>query len=839
LRFWQRSSRQGAKHKGARSRRRLASWHVLRVVVASTLALACADAASAGPDACTLDSPTAICQGNQSDGIASGTDFSSSYTILLVNSLIADIMPGSGINGIEFTSTSPITVSVDTGSHSIVTTGGGIGIFAASNGRVVLSSIADISTSGDGGDGISAGSNDSLTLSSIGNITTTGNNARGIAASTTPSGALTLSSIGNITTSGSSSHGIFASNISGTVTVLSIGNIATSGSGSDGIRAGSVNGDVSVITSGDIAASGSNASGISVSSSSGDLSVTIASGNVSGGSGSGAGVEFTGGGTNTLHNFGAISALSGWAISGGGNDETVNNHGTVTGNVDLGAGSNAFNNFAGALFQSGATADVGAFTNAGTLSPGGVGTLQTTTFDDTFAQTKTGNLAIDLNGAAGTSDKVVASNTAALAGTVIVNLTSLPAAAQQNFTILQGLGGVTDNGLMLSASPALGASLSFTSTDVVLSTNISYAAVPGLNGNQQTISNSLNQAFAGGGGGLSPVLLGLLNTNGSEAYKAALDQLSPAAMSDAQIAALYASLGFANSLLSCRVNGTTAASIIREGQCLWAGATAIFLDQGNTSSRAGFKETTGLFAAGSQVALDDAWRLGFGIGYRQSSLETATNAATSGRVAQAGVSLKYNSGPLLLAGVVNAGYGWYDTTRSMSFGGFSESAASSSNLDIVNVGLRGAYVLGSPQLYTKPVLDLAATHIHLGNFAESGSTAALAVAGTSETVYTIAPSLEIGTEWWLSNGTLVRPYLRGGVAWYENADMGLRASFLGAAVGVPSFTITTKLDHVMATVGASLDLIDGKDVALHVAYDGQVGANTQIHVVALKGSVRF
>ena len=265
-----------------------------------------------------------------------------------------------------------------------------------------------------------------------------------------------------------------------------------------------------------------------------------------------------------LHNFGTISALSGLAISGGGNDETVNNQGTVIGNVDLGGGTNAFNNFASALFEPGTMADVGAFTNVGTVSLGGAGTLQTTTFDDTFVQTRTGNLAIDINGASNASDLVIASNTAALAGTVAINVTSLPAAAQQTYTILQGLGGVTDNGLMLLASPALGASLTFTSTDVVLSTSVDFAGVSGLNANQQAIGNSLRQAFAAGGGGLTSVLLGLLNVDGLDAYKAALDELSPELYSDAQISALYASLGFANSLLSCRVKGTTTAAIIHE-----------------------------------------------------------------------------------------------------------------------------------------------------------------------------------------------------------------------------------------------------------------------------------
>jgi hypothetical protein len=522
---WQRSLRHGPKRIRARSQRCLARWYALRVAGALTFTFACANAVLAGPDACTLDNPVAICQGNQSNGIASGTDFPGTYTILLVNNLTANIAPASGTNGIEFISTNPITLSVDTGSQGTVTTGGGIGIFASSNGAVILSSIGDISTSGNSGDGILAGSNASLVLSSVGNITTTGNNARGIAAATTPTGDLSVSSIGNITTSGSNAQGISASNIAGTVTVLSVGSIAASGSNSDGILAGSVNGNVFVITSGTIAANGSNASGISLSSSTGDLSVTIASGSVSGGSGTGAGVVFIGGGTNVLHNFGTVSALSGLAVAGGVNDETVNNHGTVIGNVDLGGGSNVFNNFAGALFQSGTTASVGAFANAGTLSPGGSGALQTTAFDDTLVQTATGVLAIDLNGAAGTSDKVIVSNTASLAGTVSVNVTSLPAAAQQTFTILQGLGGVTDNGLTLLASPALGASLSFTSTDVLLSTSVNFAGVSGLNGNQQAIANSLRQAFAAGGGGLTSVLLGLLNTQGLDAYEAALDEL--------------------------------------------------------------------------------------------------------------------------------------------------------------------------------------------------------------------------------------------------------------------------------------------------------------------------
>jgi uncharacterized protein with beta-barrel porin domain len=138
------------------------------------------------------------------------------------------------------------------------------------------------------------------------------------------------------------------------------------------------------------------------------------------------------------------------------------------------------------------------------------------------------------------------------------------------------------------------------------------------------------------------------------------------------------------------------------------------------------------------------------------------------------------------------------------------------------------------------MLDVGVTRVHLGDFAETGGGAAsLYVQSATQTVTTIAPSLEIGTEGWLANGTLIRPYLRGGVAWYEGGDLALSAGFLGAPAGIAPFTIVTDMDDVMATVAAGLDVITGGDAVLHVSYDGQLGETTQIHAVGLKGSARF
>ncbi len=656
-------------------------------------------------------------------------------------------------------------------------------------GGVSVTSQGTIAVQRDGINGQAATGN--VTITSNGAITTSAANAEAIAAQTA-TGDVSITSTGNIATVGDNAEAIWArATSSGAISIASTGNITTQGSGADAIEARADGGMVSVISAGDVSVGGLNTNGIRVQSS-GAANVTVLSGTVTGGTGNGAGVNFVNGTDNVLTNYGVLSALSGTAVNASSGNETLNNYGTIVGNVTLGTGTNAVFNNAGATFSTGATVNLrtgNTVTNSGTLSPGGAGVLQTTVLTGNLVQTASGTLAVDINPALATSDHVNVSGTANLGGTVSVNMLALPATLTQQFTILSAGAGLTDSGLTVAAGTALGASLSFVNgTDLVLlSTDINFARS---NANQNALGEYFNAAFAAGSGGLSPLLLALLNLVDLETYHAALDQLLPEVYSDAQISALYASLGFAQNLLSCKVNGPDTAAIIREGQCLWAGANARFLDSGTTSQQIGFSEAAGLFAAGAQVALAPEWRLGFGAGYQSSVIDTAAGATSDGQLVQGGIALKYNSGPLLLAGVLSGGRGWYDTTRPIAFTGFTANAQSSSEVDILNGGVRLAYVFGSPQLYFKPMVDAAATRLDLGNFTETGGGAAnLTVLGDKQTVYTIAPALELGTEWWLANGTLMRPYLRGGASWYEGGDIALSASFVGAPPGIAPFTI--------------------------------------------------
>src|SRR5262249_39688058 len=138
---------------------------------------------------------------------------------------------------------------------------------------------------------------------------------------------------GNIYTSGSNSTAIFAQSqggsngIGGTVNVTLNGTIYASGFNSDGIYAQS--------------GGGSNSAAANVTG-------TISSNSyVQGGTGSSAGVRIMDGNVNTLQNYGTVTTLNGLAgtnIVGTGGSDIINNFGLTVGSIDLGGGTNAFNN---------------------------------------------------------------------------------------------------------------------------------------------------------------------------------------------------------------------------------------------------------------------------------------------------------------------------------------------------------------------------------------------------------------------------------------------------------------------------------------------------------------
>jgi uncharacterized protein with beta-barrel porin domain len=667
-------------------------YALLGTVAVGALSLACGGPALAGN--CTTVGSVATCTGDNSAGITNqgGTpDFTSPpVTTLNVNNLNQAISTPATA-GINFSSAGGITITSDTGAFGIITTGAGSsGIAAGSSaGPVTVTSTGNITTAGNAGTGIYAGGAGAgpVTVTSTGNITTAGNagtgiyaggagagavtvtstgniatggvSAVGISARDTGAGAVTVTSTGNITTTGKYAHGIVAYG-NGAVTVTSIGNISTAGRGAAGIAANGA-GAGTVTSTGNITAAGSGSFGISARSV-GPIVVTIESGTVSGGSGTGAGVVLADGTTNTLTNMGTLTALSGLAIKGNTGNNTVNNLGTVVGNVILGSGANAFNNMAGGIFNAGPTVNLGAgnaLTNAGTLSPGGTGVMQTTALTGNLAQSATGRLALDVNAANGTSDRVNVSGTANLGGAVQLQVSNLSFAPWQA-TVLSATGGTTNNGLTLLASPALQAQLVFpNATDLVLKSAGINFVVAGLGTNQAALGNVLNGVAQTAGLGL-PVFNVLLNgVTSLPAYNAALNQLSGEAATGTQQATFSAMNNFMGTMLEPFNRGTTSTPASGVSGYAAEGDASAYASDGRKRSGAE-RDAYAMFTKAPPQNFEarwNVWAAGFGGSQTTDGNAAAGSNGSTSHIAGTAIGADYLFSPNTIAGFALAGGG--------------------------------------------------------------------------------------------------------------------------------------------------------------------------------------
>ena len=327
---------------------------------------------------------------------------------------------------------------------------------------------------------------------------------------------------------------------------------------------------------------------------------------------------------------------------------------------------------AGGFFNSGATGNLGAgnvLTNAGTLSPGGAGVIQTTALTGNLVQTATGRLFTDINLAGATSDRINVSGTANLAGAVQVQVLN-PAFGAFQQTIVSAAGGTTTNGLSLLASPALQAQLVFpNATDVaVKSTGINFVT-PGLNLNQTSLGNALNgAAHADGLGG--PVFNFLLNgVTSVPAYNLALTQLTGEVATGSQQTTFDAMNLFMGTMLDPSSRGTTPAP---------GGGASGYASEGDASAYASTKDAGAgrdayaMFTKAPPVVPFEqrwsVWAAGFGGSQTTDGNATVGSNNTTSSVFGTAVGADYRISPYTVAGFALAGGGTNFSVAGSGFG---------------------------------------------------------------------------------------------------------------------------------------------------------------------------
>lgn len=713
------------------------------------------------------------------------------------------------------------------------------GIYAESygDGDVEVNQVGDISVSDDAGNGIQAESDSgAVSVTQEGDIDVTGDNGHGIQTRSS-GGDITVTQTGNITTTGYDSSGIHAySSDSGAVSVTHAGDIITEGDGSEGIYARSIGGSISITLNG-----GSITSALSE------------------------GVEFSGGTTNTLHIYDSVYISGGtYDILGDAADDTIEIHGTLTtpGDIDLGGGTNnAINILEGGRFNSGDYIGLGGLlTNAGTLSPGGSGTIQITFIDGgDLVQTETGDFAVDLDLETGDSDQLLIEGTADLAGTV--SLTAADIAQQlletdapvDEFVIVATGNGVTDSGLELNTnSVLLNGELEFSNeefegfpdVDVVKIVNLSLDFTPDdadLNKNQTNIAANLDDVLAEDDGSLDTLLVALVGESPTNAmYASNLDQLSPSIYLDGQTSTLFSANHFIDQLFSCRATAGLQSYTKegREGECFWMRVAGQFSDRYSDREAIGYDEDNFGVSLGAQMAFAPGWTMGFGMGYDDSGLDTDTGAQSDSDRFSLGAVLKYHTGSFTVAAALSGGANLFDSTRPIDFGTLSSVAKSDHDIKTVTGQLRFAYLMTNGTWYARPQVDFTATHIDRDGFTETGAgDANLTVDGSTETYLSVSPAIELGGDIASSGGNVIQPYVRAGVTVFNKDSHSLSANFTNSSIG--SFTIKDEFGDIFANVAAGMVATVSDRASLNVGYEGTLGENLQQHGFFAKASISF
>lgn len=377
-------------------------------------------------------------------------------------------------------------------------------------------------------------------------------------------------------------------------------------------------------------------------------------------------------------------------------------------------------------------------------------------------------------------------------------------------------------------------SLSYTPTSVLLDLVASLGA--GLNPNQQAVSGALNDAF-NNNGSLPADLATIYNLTGAPLANG-LNQLTPQTQMAQQAAGVQSSQQFTGNMLSCRMPGSGAAAIAREGQCIWLKGQQRFLNVAANSNDQGFADQTTSISSGAQFALDDNWTAGAAIDYNWSTMTSGSGKAIGGRF-NAGAVLKYTNGPLQFAGAITGGWGNADTTRVVNAAGLNSTLTGKSNSDVYTALLRASYVFDLDTVYVKPIADFTLTRINFGRYSETGGNAALTFAGSSQNLFTISPAIEVGTNGqsdWLMAGSWLRPYVRAGFSWHDKDSFSQTASFVAAP---QSFTTTMRFPRTTADLAAGFDLLTAGGAGIRFEYEGHYASGYADTRLGLKAKMSF
>lgn len=554
-----------------------------------------------------------------------------------------------------------------------------------------------------------------------------------------------------------------------------------------------------------------------------------------------AAIRLLGGTNNQITNAGSIAITTTnagqYAIlaDGAANNTHLTNTGTITGDIDLGAGgASVVNNLAGGVIDTPDTLNVGGGTviNAGTLKVGGAKSIGKTVLTGNLVQSSTGVLTVQVDPVNKQSDLLNVTGTAALAGKVQVDPVSY---LKSTSTVLAAAGGIQpDATLAGSSTPVYRFTPVVQGNTVAIRTDADFVgASKGSSVTQQSVAANLDRLWNSANPAFAPIFGAFGNVGSASGYAQTLTAVSGQELLGIAAARYQASQAFARSVFSCPVFADDDTTVRKQGSCVWFRVTGMWEKRSADASFPGYGWQGTTTKVGGQVELQPGWFLGGALGYETDRFTGNDNLTSANGNALLGVvALKHEAGPWTFTGAVDASYGWMNSSRVIP----AANAVATASPDSFNVGLhlRAAYQIPFDRFYLEPALDGDLNYINLPGYTESGAGALnLKVQSANNVIATGTPNLRIGTRAQIGSAT-VDAYVGAGVSFIAGNTYTTNASF-ATAPGFGSFTNTLANAHVAGKFSAGVEVYTTKRLDVRLEYDGVVAA----HEVENGGQIRL
>ncbi|WP_173204373.1 autotransporter domain-containing protein, partial [Sphingopyxis sp. BSNA05] len=336
-----------------------------------------------------------------------------------------------------------------------------------------------------------------------------------------------------------------------------------------------------------------------------------------------------------------LGEIDGDVIFGDG-DDTLDSSGTITGNIDMGAGANAILIRSGGLFNSLDSVLLGAgnaITVEGDIAPGGVGPIQVTNIGSDLVFAAGSQFLVDIDGMAADtnaagffqSDRITVDGDITINGGTLVVESLTPEGdfdRQAQFLILDAAGTVTGEFADLMADlPFLDLSLTYKADSVILNAGRQGPVVPfaslGLTPNQRAVGASFDA--------LEPNAMGDLDDVIDQLIFASTDQALTAF--DTASGEIYASLlaqAGKDGLRRSRETLARARSAANSGWGIWGGiGSSDSSTDGDGNGAAVDQNDFGFYIGIDYVGEDNAWAAGVSTGWRDGSLDVSDRLSTA------------------------------------------------------------------------------------------------------------------------------------------------------------------------------------------------------------------